>query len=464
MPQRSLWPLVAAFFIALLPHAGQGQAAPPAAPVSTTLPNGMRIVCRRENTPLVAVDVFVRTGVAQETVANAGLSDFVARTLLASTKDTTPEMMQQYIGDLGGNVSTVWQPEWTQINALTVPDQFKSAMLFLTDVLKYADFDSDVVEDTRQQIYSDLDSRDADLFQTAYTGLRHVLYPGSGYGLPAEGTIESVRHLTRADLLAFYNRYYVPQDMVIVVEGNVDPQEAIATITGDTDDFPADRVGRRSDLRPPPPPLPVQDPAPVRSYQPDLAEEVVMVGYRVPPASAADYPALLVANALLGGMKTSRLFSNLREKQSLAYELGSVLSQSIVAGDLVGYVFAPPTRTDPVTKKTEPTLALVKSQLLAQFDSLKTTPPTPTELTRAQHFLIGSYKIKHERIEDRAFYLGFAEMARGNTELDTGYADLINKVTAADVQRVANAYFVHPATSTIEPNSAALKADQAAQP
>ena len=86
----------------------------------------MRIVCRRENTPLVAIDVFVRTGVAQETAATAGLSNFVARTLLLSTSDTTPEQMQEDIGALGGNVSTTWQPEWTQINALTVRDQFKA--------------------------------------------------------------------------------------------------------------------------------------------------------------------------------------------------------------------------------------------------------------------------------------------------------------------------------------------------
>ncbi len=463
MPQRFLRPLLAALFVTLMPVIAIGQAAPV---VKATLPGGMRIVCRRENTPLVAVDVFVRTGVAQETPATAGLSNYVARSLLLSTSDTTPEQMQEDIGALGGNVSATWQPEWTQINALTVRDQFKEATFLITNVLKNADFggsDPTALSDIRQQILSDVDGRDADLFQTAYGGLRRALYPDSGYALPAAGTLQSVERLTHDDLVTFYDRYYVPRNFVMVVLGDVDPQEAIATIKEDMDDFPAGRTGRRGDLMPDPPPLPAQDPSPVRRYQPDLAESAIMVGYRVPPATSPEYPAMLVANALLGGMKTSRMFTNLREKQSLAYELGSVYSPQLIASDIAGYVFAPPTRIDPTTKKAVPTVGLVKEQILAQFDSLKTTPPTPAELARAQHFLIGSYKIKHERIEDRAFLLGFAEMARGDADFDTDYAKYVNAVTAADVQKVATEYFNHPAISTIEPDAATLGAGQAGQ-
>ena len=222
------------------------------------------------------------------------------------------------------------------------------------------------------------------------------------------------------------------------------------------DDFPAGRTGRRGDMTPDPPPMPTRGPGRrCASTSPTWPKSAVMVGYRVPPATSADYPALLVANALLGGMKTSRLFTNLREKQGLAYELGSVYSPQLVASDIAGYVFAPPTRTDPTTKKSRADGRTGQGAAPRQFDSLKTTPPTPAELARAQHFLIGSYKIKHERIEDRAYLLGFAEMARGDAAFDTDYAKYINAVTAADVQRVATTYFVHPAVSTIEPDATA---------
>ena len=360
-------------------------------------------------------------------------------------------------------MSSTWQPEWTQVSVLTVRDQFPTAADLLARVLKRATFDASAIEDSRAQVLSDIDTRDADLFQSDYQNLRRALYPDTGWGLPAGGTLAVVERLTRDDLIRFYDRYYVPSNYVLVVVGDIDPQQAIHTLTEDMSDFPPDRTGRRSASPPATPPMPTETPAPIRAYRPDLAETAVMVGYRVAPAGSPDDPALLVTDALFGGMKTSRLFTNLREKQGLAYELGSSLNAQIYTGDLSAYVFAPPLRPDPTTKKPVPTVGLLKAQILAQFADFKATPPTADELTRAQHFLIGTYLIKHERIEDRATYLGISVLTRGTADFDTNYAKYINAVTTADITRVANAYFQFPAVATIEPDAAAMKVIQSGQ-
>ena len=427
------------------------RAAEAGAPVKTTLPNGLRIICKPEtDTPLVAIDVFVRAGAPQETAATAGIGSFVAHTLFASTPSSTPEIMTRDINALGGNVSAAWRPDWTQISALTVKDKFADAIFLLANSLKNADFDAATVEDARLQILSELDNRDADLFQTAYGNLEKTLYAGTSYARPEGGTAATIRRLTRADLLRYYARYYVPQNIVFVVVGNVTPQAAQQEIGDALDDFP--RAGRAAPgFSDPLPPL-ARDLPPIRVYQPDLDQEIVMVGYRAAPTSGPDYPALLVANALLGGMKSGRLFTQLREKQGLAYDLGSVYNPRLAAGDLAGYVYGAPTRTDPITKKEAPTVGPIKDGLLAQFAGLQTTPPTAADLSRAQHFLIGSYALRHERIEDRALLLGTAELSGPDGyRLDTDYARYVNAVTAADVQRVAAKYFVHPVISTVEP-------------
>jgi len=426
-------------------------AADPSAPVKTTLPNGLRILCKPEaDTSLVAIDVFVRAGAPQETAATAGLGGFVAHTLFASTRDSTPEIMTRDINALGSSVAAAWHPDWTQIAALTVKDKFPDAVLLLANSLKYADFDAAAVEDGRQQLLSELDNRDADLFQTAYGNLEKTLYAGTSYARPNGGTAATVRRITRADLLGYYRRYYVPQNIVVVVVGNVTAPEAQEQITEAMSDFP--RAGRAAPgFADSLPPL-AADVPPVRVYQPDLAQEIVMAGFRAAPTSGPDYPALLVANALLGGMKSGRLFTQLREKQGLAYDLGSVYNPRLAAGDLAGYVYAAPTKMDPTTKKDVPTVGLIKDGLLAQFTGLQTAPPTAAELARAKHFLIGSYALRHERIEDRAALLGVAELsAPDGYRLDTDYAKYVNAVSATDVQRVALKYFVHPVISTVEP-------------
>lgn len=455
--------LLAALCLLCFALPGMGRADAPAAGspvVSITLANGLRVLCRREaGTPLVAVDVFVRAGAAQETAETSGVGSLVARTLLASTASNTPETMTAAINALGGSVSAVWHPDWTQISALTVPDRFSDAVFLLSDVLRNADFgggDPKVLEDARGQLLAAQDVRDADQYALAYAGLTRALYAGTSYARPEGGTSATVRRLTQADLAGYYRRFYVPANTVLVVVGDVAPEAALAQVRSSLEDWT--RVGQA--VAPAPAPLPplTQSLPPTRVFRPDLDQQIVLAGVRAAPASDPDYPALLVANALLGGMKSGRLFTRLREQQGLAYDLGSTYTPRLSAGDLAAYVYSVPTRTDAATKKDVPTVGLVKESLFQQFAALAAAPPTATELARAKHFLVGADALRHERLEDRATLLGAAALSGPGSDgsaLETEFPRFINAVTAADVQRVARKYFAHPVLSTIEPDAKA---------
>lgn len=424
----------------------------------TTLSDGMKLVCHPEpGVPLVSMQVFVKVGSGQETEGTAGIGGFVARTLLASTVARSPDTISAEIRDLGDNVVVNRQPDWTQISVLTVPDRFTNAADLVTDVLKDATFDSDVVEQKRQEILSDIDTGEASPFDRTYNNLRQSLFSGTGYGLPALGTPRSIRRMTRTQLITYYNHYFVPKNYVVVVVGDIDPDNVRETLEKDMADYnPLVRGSRRGDPSQTVIPQLTEDVAPVHAYQPDLNEVCLMLGYRAPSMESKDYAALQVVNALLGGMKTSRLFTSVREKQGLAYELGSFYSPMVYAGDITGYVFATPTRMDSDTKKRIATLPGLKAELQKQFLGMATMPPTEADLARAKHYLIGSYKIKHERIQDRAYLLGIAELsATDGAKLDTNYGDYINAVTIDDVQRVVRKYFIHPAVSVLEPSSGA---------
>jgi zinc protease len=442
----------------------------------TVLPSGMRIVVHSEpESPLIAVDVLVKVGSGQETDDTAGIGNFVAETLLASTQSRDPETIQEEINDLGGSVTVTRQPDWTEISALTIPDKFGDLMSLITDVLKEATFDPDVVENTRTSILTDIDAGDASVFDQAYNNMRSALFSDTGYGLPQLGTRRSITRMPRTQLLRYYYEYFIPKNMVVSVVGAVDPQLAVDTISSDMEDYdPFFRGSRRREPEQTPLPVLTEDVPPVRGYQTDLSEVCVMAGFRAPSMSSSDFPALQVLNALLGGMKTSRIFTILRDKQGLAYDLGSFYSPQLYAGDLTGYAFAAaqplpvantpaeakqpasPNHGDSATTKvtdTSDVIATLRDQLLAQFASMQTTPPTAVELARAKHYLIGSYKIKHERIEDRASLLGIAELTSvQGAEMDEDYAKYINAVTIDDVVRVAKTYLVHPVISTIEPD------------
>lgn len=441
---------------------GSAPAPPSTVPVSTsspisrtTLPNGMRIVVKNEpGSPLTAVDVFVKVGGEQETPQTAGIGNFVAETLLASTGSRSPDVIQSEIADLGGNVQVSRQPDWTYISSLTVPDKFDDLMSLLSDVLKDATFDSDAVETQRTEILGEIDNGESSVFDRVYNNLRGDLFSDTGYGLPSLGTARTIQRMPQEQLLRYYREYFIPKNIVFVVVGDVDPSTAVDTITRDMENYdPTLRGSRRKPPAQTPLPLLSADLPAIHDYDTDLDEICVMAGFRAPSMASTDYPAIQVMNALLGGMKTSRLFTSMREDQGLSYDLGSFYSPQLYSGDLTVYAFAAPQHFDPATKKSAGTLGTIRDQILQQIADFQAKPPTNLELERAKHYLIGSYKIKHERIEDRATFLGIAELTSSEgAQADIDYPDAINAVTLADVERVAGKYLVHPVISTIEPD------------
>ncbi len=422
---------------------------------TATLPNGLHIVCRRElAVPLVAIDVFVRTDNAL--ARQPALGSLLARTLTLSTTNVTSDSLATQIGDLGGNLAASWQTDTLQLSALVVRDRFRDTSFLISDILRNADFDPQGtgVDDARQQLLTDIDNADNSLFQTAYALARKTTYAGSPYAQSALGTESDAGRLTRADLVRAYNRLFVPANITVIVDGDVDPQYALQKVSDDLRDFPAGKgtVSGRPLTPPAAPTLLTSDPAPVRKSIPGLAEAGVLVGYQAPMADSPDYPALLVANALLGNMKTSRLFTALREKLGLGYEVGSLLNTRASGGDLVAYALAAPTYTDKATHKTIPTVGLLQAQILRQSANLKTTPPTSAETTRAVHYLLGADKIRRERLEDRAAILGQETLLHGDAGVwEARFVRQLHAVTPADVQRAAARYFVHPVVVVIAP-------------
>ncbi len=450
-------PLAACAQRTSLPASSAASLDAPADPnnATATLPNGLHIVCRRETAvPLVAMDVFVRS---DDTLARQpALGSLLARTVTASTTNVVADSLATQIGNLGGNLAGSWQTDSIQVTALVVRDRFRDASFLLSDILRNADFDPQgtSVDDARQQLLSDIDNGDNSVFQTAYGLARKTLYAGSPYALPLLGTEDDASRYTRADLVRAFNRLFVPANMTIVVDGDVDPQYALQKVSDDFRDFPAARTGTAGrTLAPPAAPASLSTtPPPIRKTIPNLAEAGVLVGYQAPTASSPDYPALLVANALLGSMKTSRLFTSLREKLGLGYEVSSLLDTSASGGDLVAYALAAPTYADKATKKTVPTTGLLQAQILRQSASLQATPPTAAETARAVHYLLGADKIRRERLEDRAALMGQETLLHGDARAwEASFTRRLQAVTPADVQRAAARYLVHPVVVVIGP-------------
>src|SRR5262249_12258285 len=161
----------------------------------------------------------------------------------------------------------------------------------------------------------------------------------------------------------------------------------------------------------------------------------VMVGFLVPPATPDNYAVMMLLDAILGGGKRARLFSNLRQKYEIGYELGSFYQGLRFQSHIVGYVVTSPVRRNPQTGATEPVTDFAREHLVEQFRDLAEKGPTDHELARAKNYLVGHYALQHERNADQAQRLVWTDAMRLGIDFDQDLAAKISGVTKEQIQQ-----------------------------
>jgi zinc protease len=162
-----------------------------------------------------------------------------------------------------------------------------------------------------------------------------------------------------------------------------------------------------------------------------------MLGALTPPTPAATYPTWSVLDAIIGGGKRARLFTNLREKYGIGYVLGSFYQPLLGGGHEVAYVVTDAYRADPKTRVPELALDTVRNRILEQFQSLADHGPTDVELRRAKSYVIGSFARQHERNRDQAHWLVWMEGMGLGYGFDRDLPAKIATVTKEQIQQAS---------------------------
>ena len=415
--------------------------------VKKVLDNGLTVIVKPEKgSGLVAVIAFIRVGAAQESLQAAGIGNFVAHLVLASTRVKSAEEVASVADEVGGNISAQWHEDYTEIRAITTSAKFGSAMNLIGECLTEANFEPKWVDTIRAELLRAVRADSDDVFQDAYTDLRQMMYEDNGYRRSPLGTERTIKLATPDDLQKYYSSYYVPNNIVLSIVGDVTVDQAVqradmAFAGVSPAKLPIDRGVPDETL----------DRCKYRASEVDLGAAYLLTGWLCPGVMSPDFPAMTVAVNALGGGKCSLMFRELREKRGMGYDIGTVYPSLRYQSHVLAYVITDPFK-NPLPGST-PTLVLndVKSALLEQVDTLKNKPLSPTDLERAKGYTIGTYALQHQRMLDRAFQLGWLETVGLGYEHDKKLMDAVDKVTAEDVQRVSRKYFTNYAAVLLLP-------------
>jgi zinc protease len=398
-----------------------------------TLSNGLRVVAvMQHEQPAVSLRLLVRAGGAQDPKDRAGVATLAAALLDQGTTRRSSEEIADAIDFVGGALGTGAGTDLSFMNVIVMKDSYDLGLDLLADVAMNPAFAPDEIERQREQLLSGLTVSYQDPDYLAGVVLDRLVYGFHAYGIPSNGTPDSVAAITRDDLVAFHRTWFAPNNAILAIVGDVTAEEAFGG---------AERAfGKwaRRDVPPvafPPPPDPTR--RIVLVDRPGAVQTEIRIGNLGIPRKHDDYLALDVAIKILGGEGANRVQRVLRSERGLTYG-ASVETQSLKqAGSIVA-------ETDTRTEATGEVLRLA----VEEFWRLQRERVHERELADAKAYLTGNFPLTIETpgaIALQVLNVMFYDL--DVKDLET-YRQRVNAVTVDDIQRVARRY-LHPGRLSI---------------
>jgi len=392
----------------------------------TTLDNGLRIITSTmPMTRSISVVFFIGTGSRYESAESAGVSHFVEHLLFKGThKRPTAKDISEAIEGVGGVLNGGTDRELTIYWAKVASTHFDLAFDVLVDMLMNSKYDAEEVEKERKVIIEELNMILDAPHERVDVLIDEVLWPDQPLGRDVAGTKETVNSFTRQDALDYVATHYAPTNTVISIVGNVEHEAVVEKVQRALGGWQAES---RVTL------IPAQNGqnAPRWRIENRKTEQAhLCLGVRGLSNSHPDRYALDLLNVVLGEGMSSRLFLEIREKRGLAYQVHSYISHFLDSGSAVIYAGVEP-------KHTERTI----SAILEELNHLKEGIPE-AELTKVKEFSKGRMLLRMEDTRSVASWLGGQELLTGQIRTVDEVVEIIDSITAEDLQRVAKNLFV----------------------
>jgi zinc protease len=407
-----------------------------AAPIAQrdVLPNGIvLLVAERPAVPIVAVRVLVEAGAVYDPPDRTGLANLTGGLLTRGTAKHTAPALDSAIEFVGGSLEAGAGRDSISASLAVLRKDLALGLDLLAEVIRSPTFPPEEVTRKIGEIQAAIKRSEEDPETVAARALVRLVFPSHPYGLPVEGTRESVARLTRDDVVKFHREHFRPDATVVAVVGAVTVDEARREIIARFGSWPrpaASLAAARSASA-------GREPR-EETIARDLTQATIVLGRQVIRQTDPDYFPLVVASYVLGGGSASRLYTRVREEGGLAYSVHSYVSPSKYGS---AFFVSAQTRTTEVEK--------VQALLKAELARMTREPPSDAELSLAKSYLVGSFPLRLDTSAKVADFVSAVEELGLGLDYADRYKAGVARVTARDVQRVAQRFFVPDSFSRV---------------
>lgn len=417
----------------------------PSSVLKTRLRNGLTVVLKEVHVaPVISWWVWYRVGSRHERPGGTGISHWVEHMMFKGTRSFPASVSDRAIARDGGFRNAMTFIDWTAYFETMPADKIDFAMRLEADRMRRALFPPREVESERTVIISERQMNENEPTFRLGEEVQAAAFRVHPYHHEVIGDMADLHTMTRDDLYGHYQRYYAPNNAIVVAVGDFNSRQMLARIK--------DLFGKYR-----PASLP---PAPARHEPEQRGERRVIVGgegettfiqvaYHAPDANHADFFPMAVLDSILCGASSFNMFGG-----GGTSNRSSRLYRAVVQAGLAASVGASLTPTvDPylytiyATVRADKSAAEVERAIDAEVERVRQTPVTQAERDKAIKQAKAMFAYGAESVTNQGFWLGFTEIL-GNYTWFERYIERLEAVTVDDIQRVAQRYLA-PTNRTV---------------
>lgn len=389
----------------------------------STLSNGIRIVS--EHIPYVksiSIGIWVSTGSRTETRHNHGVSHFIEHMMFKGTNRRSSKDIAETVDAIGGQLNAFTAKEHTCYYIKALDTHLNTAIDILSDMLLESKFASEDIAKEQEVVLEEIHMYEDTPDELIHDIHLSQIWAEHSLGQNILGTVSSVKKLNREQIGEYYEKFYVPDNIVIAVAGNVTHEKIVETLTPHFE-----KIRRKKH------PYVTDSPIlkPVRSFHYKPTEQVhLCLSTTGVPYFSKDLYAMHIINSILGGGVSSRLFQSIREDKGLAY---SVYSYQTNYSDTGLFTIYAGTRPD----NAEQVLSLITQNI----QELKNNGISSLELSKTKEQLKGNLLLALESSSSRMSRVGKLETTLGRYITLEEVVSKIDKVSIEHINHVLDTLF-----------------------
>jgi len=376
---------------------------------------------------IVVVRAYLPMGPLWESEDEAGLSRLVQGVLPRGTRGRTNRELQEALAGLGADLDAGTGTELGHVSLRATSTMWERALDLYLETLTEPALDPREVETEVEKTLGEIEAREDVLMARAMDLFRETFYEGHPYHKSVLGRRETVSGFGVDAVVAGWRRFYRPAPPVVVAVGRFDPDRLARRIEA--------AFGSAPLARPEKPPAPPEGRPGTRVLEIDREAAYLVHGRPAPSYGDPDYPVARLIDAMLGGSMDSRLFLELREKRSLAYQVSSIYRDQPEGSFLAGYIVTDPSRLEEAARGLE-----------REFRRLVDEAAPAEEIERARRYLRGTYLIGAETNAAQATRLGRYEAFGLGHDFGVRWLAALDAVGPEEVRATARRWLDGPPT------------------